>query len=182
MAIKQANRPISIDTVLGADKLVVEHFSMTDELEDLYQIDVELLSTDPAISFEGLVGTAATIKLQLKSGGPRLFNGLISRFVQTHHERTHAYYRATLVPWLWFLTRASDCRIFQNKTAVQIIEDVFQAHGFSDYILKINATYRTREYCVQYRETDFNFVSRLLEQEGIYYYFKHEDGQHQLVL
>jgi len=95
----------------------------------------------------------------------------------------YGLYRATLSPWLWFLTRTSDCRIFQNMTVPAIIEQVFHDHGFNDFIpTKLSGSYRTWEYCVQYRETDFNFVSRLMQQEGIYYYFTHENGKHTLVL
>ena len=86
------------------------------------------------------------------------------------------------MPWLWFLTRTSDCRIFQEKTVPDIIKEIFRDHGFTDFEERLSGSYRTWVYCVQYRETDFNFVSRLMEQEGIYYYFKHENGKHTLVL
>jgi type VI secretion system secreted protein VgrG len=88
-------------------------------------------------------------------------------------------------PWLWFLTRTADCRIFQDKTAHEIILEVFKDekhHGVPDYEDHCTGKYATREYCVQYRETDFNFVSRLMEEEGIYYYFEHSDGRHVLKL
>ena len=81
-------------------------------------------------------------------------------------------YEAEVVPWLWFLSLFSDCRIFQNMTAQEIIEQVFSDRGFSDYRFDVQATLPTREYCVQYRETDLNFVSRLLEEEGIFYFFE----------
>ncbi|HEV2319247.1 MAG TPA: type VI secretion system tip protein TssI/VgrG, partial [Verrucomicrobiae bacterium] len=91
-------------------------------------------------------------------------------------------YRATLSPWLWLLTRTSDCRIFQNQKVPDIIESIFKDQGFNDYKLKLSAGYSPREYCVQYRETDFNFVSRLMEEEGIYYFFQHQNGKHILTL
>ncbi len=87
-----------------------------------------------------------------------------------------------VVPWLWFLTRIADCRIFQDKTIPEIIEAVFKSRGFSDYRLSLMPNYEKREYCVQYRETDFNFVSRLMEQYGIFYYFEHKNGKHTMVL
>ena len=87
-----------------------------------------------------------------------------------------------MVPWLWFLTRTSNCRIFQEMTVPDIIKQVFRDHGFTDFDDALSGTYRTWEYCVQYRETDFEFVSRLMEQEGIYYFFTHENGKHMLVL
>ncbi|HJR28040.1 MAG TPA: type VI secretion system tip protein VgrG, partial [Pseudomonas sp.] len=93
-----------------------------------------------------------------------------------------ASYQATLRPWLWLLTRTSDCRIFQNLTIPQIIKQVFRDLGFSDFEDALSRPYREWEYCVQYRETSFDFVSRLMEQEGIYYFFRHEQGRHVLVL
>ena len=93
-----------------------------------------------------------------------------------------AQYQATMVPWLWFLTQTSDCRIFQEKTVPDIIKQVFSDLGFTDIEERLTGSYRTWTYCVQYRETDFNFVSRLMEQEGIYYYFLHENGKCTLVL
>jgi type VI secretion system secreted protein VgrG len=91
-------------------------------------------------------------------------------------------YRAYLVPWLWMLTQTSDCRIFQNKTAPQIIQEIFTEGNFQDFSLRLFVDYPQYEYCVQYRETDFAFISRLMEQEGIFYFFEHENGKHTLVL
>ncbi|MCX6637162.1 MAG: type VI secretion system tip protein VgrG, partial [Acidobacteria bacterium] len=91
-------------------------------------------------------------------------------------------YKALVVPWLWLLTRTSDCRIFQEMTVPDIIKKVFRDHGFTDFDDRLSGSHRSWEYCVQYRETDFNFVSRLMEQEGIYYYFTHENGKHKMVL
>ncbi|WP_038825311.1 type VI secretion system tip protein VgrG, partial [Pseudomonas aeruginosa] len=85
-------------------------------------------------------------------------------------------------PWLWLLTRTSDCRIFQNQKVPDIIKQVFRDLGFSDFEDALSRSYREWEYCVQYRETSFDFVSRLMEQEGIYYWFRHEQKRHILVL
>ena len=87
-----------------------------------------------------------------------------------------------MVAWLWFLNLFSDCRIFQNKSVPDIVEQVFKDRGFSDYKLQLQGSYPEREYCVQYRETDFNFVSRLLEEEGIFYFFEQSQEKHTLVL
>ena len=93
-----------------------------------------------------------------------------------------ASYQVTLRPWLWLLTRTSDCRIFQNQKVPDIIKQVFRDLGFSDFEDALSRSYREWEYCVQYRETSFDFVSRLMEQEGIYYWFRHEQSRHILVL
>jgi type VI secretion system secreted protein VgrG len=87
-----------------------------------------------------------------------------------------------VVPWLWFLTRTADCQIFQNISVPDILEKVFKAFGFTDYELNLAGHYPKREYCVQYRETTFNFVSRLMEHEGMFYFFQHEDGKHTMVI
>lgn len=182
MAVIQKNRQMAINTVPAGEKLFLERFSLTEQMGRLFQIDAELGSEDPAIKFDDVVGTNATIRLELPNKKTRYFNGFISRFVQTEQQRNYAHYRATLVPWLWFLTRTADCRIFQKKKVPDIIEAVFKAQGFNDYKPSLSGKYGEWEYCVQYRETDFNFVSRLMEQEGIYYFFQHENGKHTLVL
>jgi type VI secretion system secreted protein VgrG len=182
MAATQKHRFLAIGTALGADKLLIEKLALTDSLGRLFQMEVELASEDPAIAFDDIVGTNATVRLELPDKKTRYFNGYVARFAQTAQEHRFARYRATLVPWLWFLTRTADCRIFQKMKVPDIIEKVFKDHGFKDYKLSLSGVYREWEYCVQYRESDFSFVSRLMEQEGIYYYFEHADGTHTLVL
>jgi type VI secretion system secreted protein VgrG len=182
MPVKQDNRLVAIGTPLGDDVLALRSFSLQDQLGRLFHIEAELSSEDGAIDFDKVVGNNVTIRLDIGQAADRFFNGFVSRLVQVANQGGYAHYRATIVPWLWFLTRTADCRIFQQKTAPDIIEAVFKGHGFNDYKLNLSGAYVPREYCVQYRETDFNFVSRLMEQEGIYYFFKHEDGKHTLVL
>ncbi len=182
MPPKQESRLLAIKTALGADTLVVRSVSIREEISRLFQIEAELSSEDAQIDFDKVIGQAATLRLDIGQKGKRYFNGFVSRFTQVGNEGGYAHYRALLVPWLWFLTRTSDCRIFQQKTVPDIIEQIFKDNGFDDYQLKLSGSYQPWEYCVQYRETAFNFVSRLMEQEGIYYFFKHEDGKHTLVL
>lgn len=178
----QKHRLIAIGTALGDDQPLITSFSMTEQLGRLFHIEVELASEERAINFDKVVGSNTTLRLELQDGKTRYFNGYVSRFVQAGEQGDFARYRATIVPWLWFLTRTADCRIFQKKKVPDIIEEVFKANGFKDYKLRLSGSYAEWEYCVQYRETDFNFVSRLMEQEGIYYYFTHDDGVHTLVL
>ena len=181
MAITQENRELAIATPLGVDVLLLTRMSGTEQLGRPFRFDLELASEDDQIEVEDIVGKNVTIRLLL-GGEPRYFNGYINRFTQLITSGGLARYRATVVPWLWFLTRTADCRIFQEKTVPDIIEKVFGDHGFTDFKRSLSGEYRTWEYCVQYRETDFNFVSRLMEQEGIYYFFEHENGKHSLVL
>ncbi len=181
--IIQANRNLAINTALGADKVLITHATINEQLGRPFQMEVELTSDDPNIAFDSIVGTNATIRVELtNSKTPRFFNGFVSRFVQTDANGTGGTYRATLVPWLWFLTRTADCRIFQTKSVPDIIKQVFRDHGFTDFKDSLSGTYGAWDYCVQYRETDFNFVSRLMEHEGIYYFFEHANGKHTLVL
>jgi len=122
------------------------------------------------------------VRIETSRGDTRYFNGLVSSFAQRRRIGRLARYEANVVPWLWLLTRTSDCRIFQDQKVPDIIKAIFGDHGLTDFDDRLTRTYRQWEYCVQYRETDFNFVSRLMEQEGIYYFFDHENGKHKLVL
>ncbi len=178
----QENRLIGIETPLGKDVLLLRGFSGQEGVSRLSNFDLDLLSHDPDIKFEDIIGKRVTLRVTLGSEKKRYFNGFISRFSQTGSDRGLANYRATMVPWTWFLTRTSDCRIFQKKTIPAIIEQVFKDLGFTDYKLQLQGSFEPRDYCVQYRETDFNFVSRLMEQYGLLYFFEHEKDKHTLVI
>jgi len=178
----QETRLIGIETPLGKDILLLRGFSGQEGISRLSNFDLDLLSHDPDIKFEDIIGKRVTLRVTLGSDKKRYFNGFISRFMQTGSDRGLANYRATMVPWLWFLTRTSDCRIFQKKTIPDIIEQIFKDLGFTDYKLQLQGSFEPRDYCVQYRETDFNFVSRLMEQYGLLYFFEHEKGKHTLVI
>ena len=179
----QKHRELAIsDKPLGEDVLLLISVSGTEQLGRLFEYQLELASEDHQIAPESIIGQNVTIRFELGNGETRYFNGYVSYFTQQKSSGQLARYRATVVPWLWFLTRMADCRIFQEKTIPQIIEQIFRDRGFTDFENGLSSNYRTWEYCVQYRETDFNFVSRLMEQEGIYYFFKHENGKHTLVM
>ena len=178
----QTDRSIAIGTPLDEEALILTGFSGTEQLGRPFQYRLELLSEDFGILFQDIVGENVTVRLDLADDQTRYFNGFVSRFVQTYPRGRYARYEAEVVPWLWFLTRTSDCRIFQEMTVPDIIMQVFRDHGFTDFEDRLTGNYATWDYCVQYRETDFSFVSRLMEQEGIYYYFQHENGKHTLVL
>jgi type VI secretion system secreted protein VgrG len=172
-----------LNTPLGDDVLIVKSFSGTEEVSRLYSYVVEAIADKTSLSFDARVGKPATLILILENNQKRYISGHVKRFTQPSRLDDLNHYHVEIVPWLWFLTQRSDCRIFQNKTAIEIITDVFNAAGFSGkFENKTSATYRKREYCVQYRETDFNFVSRLMEEEGIFYFFTHGNNTHKLVL
>jgi type VI secretion system secreted protein VgrG len=179
----QAPRHIAIDTPLGEDVLLLRSFSVHEEISRLPEFDLELLSEDYEIDFDDIIGQNVTIRMDLPKGGRRYWNGFINGFEQGRSTSVQfAQYRATMVPWLWFLRRTSDCRIFQDMTVPDIVKQIFNDLGFSDIDDRLSGDYQSWTYCVQYRETDFNFVSRLMEQEGIYYYFSHEPGKCNIVL
>ncbi|KAA6187361.1 type VI secretion system tip protein VgrG [Thiohalocapsa marina] len=182
MTLSQQARELSVSTSLGDDVLLLRGMAASEQLSRLFEYQLELVSEDIDIRHSDLLGQPATVRVSLLDGGQRYFSGIVSRFSQVGFDGAFAIYQATLVPWLWFLTRTADCRIFQDKTVPDIVKEIFREHGYTDFEERLSASYRQWGYCVQYRETDFNFVSRLMEQEGIYYYFVHEEGKHTLIL
>jgi type VI secretion system secreted protein VgrG len=178
----QQHREAEVITPLGKDVVLLTSMSGAERLGRLFEYQLELASTNHQINAADIVGQNVSIRLDLPAGEPRYFNGFVSCFTQAPASGRLARYRATVVPWLWFLTRTADCRIFQEKKVPDIIKEVFRNHGLTEFEDRLSGKYRVWEYCVQYRETDFDFVSRLMEQEGIYYFFKHDNGKHTLVL
>ncbi|MHC1742005.1 MAG: type VI secretion system Vgr family protein [Syntrophobacteraceae bacterium] len=188
MRLTQENRLIAADTPLGRDVLLLTSFQGKENMSHLFEFELSFISENHNISFESIVGKNVTVSIFLPDGSKRYWNGIVSRFSQGRggEERgsdpRYATYAATVVPWLWLLTHSADIRIFQELKAPDIIEKVFTDRGFQDFKLQLHGNYEKREYCVQFRETDFAFVSRLMEEEGIFYYFEHERGKHTLVL
>ena len=175
-------RSIAVQTALGKDALLLRGLQGEEGLSRLFTFDLDLLCEQPTIDVAAVMGKSATVGMRLADGTDRFFNGIISRIALTGAEGRFTTYRAELVPWLWLLTRRSDCRAFQNLPVPAIVEKVFKDAGFLDFANRVQKVYPPREYTVQYRETDFNFVSRILEQAGIFYFFQHENGKHTLVL
>jgi type VI secretion system secreted protein VgrG len=174
---------IAVNTPLGKDVLLLLGFSGREEMSRPFRYTLEMLSSKDSLAAKDVIGKSVTWMVRRADRGPRYFNGIVSRFMAGGFQiRGLRYYRAEVVPGLWFLTRTTDCRIFQNKTAPQIIEQIFKDLGFTAYKLNLRGSYATREYCVQYRETDLDFVSRLMEQEGIFYFFSHDNGKHTMTL
>ena len=181
-----ATRPITVTSPLGADVLKLYRLTATEELGWLSLFELELLSTQADIELDDLLGKPMSVALELPSGKVRYLNGVVTRFAQTGRTGRFTQYHATLRPWLWLLTRTADCCILSGeagpRTVPEIIKEVFRRNKQSDFKEHLHGTYKAREYCVQYRETDFAFVSRLMEEEGIYYYVEHEEKKHHVVL
>ena len=182
--VTQNRRLFYFNSPLGLDVLMVSKFSGTEQISELFQFKLELASEDPNIQTEDLLGKNVTVGIRHRDGVSfRYFNGQISRFAPSRHEGRLSYYSAEMVPWVWFLTLSNGCHIYQDKTVPQVIEDQFSKFGFRNYDTGgIKEIHKPWENCVQYMESSWNFVTRLMEMEGIYYYFKHEEGKHTLML
>jgi type VI secretion system secreted protein VgrG len=186
MATTQDGRLMSIATPLGKDYLLVNRFTATEGLSQLFSIDIELLHEENTVSFSpttvdphSLIGQAVTLSIAASDGSTREFTGMVNKFSQGNRDVRFSYYYISVVPHIWLLTQKSQSRMFQQKSVPDILKTVLT--GFQ-VKYELQDTYEPRNYCVQYRETDFDFVSRLMEEEGIYYYFEHSGGAHQMII
>ncbi|MBL0941177.1 MAG: type VI secretion system tip protein VgrG [Alphaproteobacteria bacterium] len=177
---------LKLDTPLSKNSLVLKKFSGQERISEPYEFDLLMLSEKKDLSFEELVGKEVTITLEC---GPnkRYFHGIIGEFLQSRTDFLKnsdlTIYTAKLYPKLWMLKFTRDCRIFQNKTVIEIIKIIFDENQITDVEMRLgDSEWKVRDYCVQYNESCFNFVSRLLEAEGIFYFFEHRQGGHKLIL
>ena len=168
-------------TPLAGNNLFFRSLSGDEAMGGLFEYTVQVLSTNPNIKLADSLGQSMTVSIQLTNGGLRHFNGVVTRLSRVGLHGTHFLYRLVLHPWLWFLSRNADCRIFQNRSVPEVVAKVLRKQPGNVFEEALE-TYDPRDYLVQYRETDLNFVNRLLEQEGIAYHFEHELGKHTLVL
>lgn len=196
MSYTQKERLISVNVEgFDADALLLSGFSGHEAISRLFSFQLDLLSernpntSNDAVAmmkgpvdFAKIIGHSATISLRLPNDKMRYFTGRVIRFSQSGADAVFTHYQMEIVPSVWKLTHQADCRIFHNKTVVEIIQKVLELRLISNYKLKLISTYPPIEYCVQYRETDFNFISRLMEQHGIFYYFVHTDTDHTMVI
>ncbi|MCX7099873.1 MAG: type VI secretion system tip protein TssI/VgrG [Methylococcales bacterium] len=187
---QQSTRFASVTTPLGEDALLFCRMNGHEEISRLFEYELDLLVENKGLGsivtggfpINNVLGQAMTVALPLPGGDTRYFHGLVAQFRHYGAEDDCLLYRAVLRPWLWFLTRNSNCQIFQDKSVPDIIKKIFSDNGYSDFEIQLTQTYKPRNYCVQYRESDFNFVSRLMECEGIFYFFRHEETKHILVI
>ncbi len=179
--ITQVNRTISIsDFSLGKDTLLLTEFNGTEFISDLFQFEVEVLSENHAITAEQIVAKICTLTVNAKQ--KRYFNGYVSDMaIGEITENKLRKYTLTLVPWLWFLDKTNNHRIFQDKNTKEIVTQIFKNLGFNDFEFKAEGGNK-REYCIQHNESDLHFISRLLEEDGIAYYFKHDKNTHMMVI
>jgi type VI secretion system secreted protein VgrG len=176
----QADGPLAITTPLGKDVLLLTGIRGYEAISQLFNFQLDLLAeVKSEVHFDAILGQNVTVTMGLPNGEQRCFNGMVKRFSQSSRDETFVGFRAEVVPQLWLLTKKVQSRTFQHLSVPDILHQVFSG---LDVTYEILATYYQRDFCVQYRESDFDFVSRLMEEEGIYYFFKHSDGSHQMVV
>src|SRR5262245_2532314 len=175
---------LAIESSLGKDHLLLTSIDGQEGISELFSYELEMLSIDPSITAESMIGDKVTITITAEDGTPRGIHGMVAQWrAGPLNNRKLRQYRAKVVPWLWYLGHTTDCRIFQNLSVPEIIEQVFSTLGFSDFEMAMSkGDYPKCEFCVQYRETALNFVSRLMEEVGIFYYFRHEENRHVVVI
>jgi type VI secretion system secreted protein VgrG len=178
-------RTTTLTSTLG-DTLLFANMTANERLGRLFAYELQAISRNAEIDLRALLGTPMTAKYVSRKGYTRYFNGIVSEaaqsgFVSVENVR-YAQYDFTIVPKPWLLTRRRDCRIYRNMSVPQIVSQLLNEIGYGDLKQSLTGNYAKREYCVQYRESDFDFMSRLMEQEGIYYFFTHTEHAHTMVL
>ncbi|KVO39262.1 type VI secretion protein [Burkholderia ubonensis] len=194
--LTQLNRYVTIDTPLGPDVLLVSAAIVDEFVNRLPEIHLDLLSHRHDLTPDQLIGQQVKLKFDhqacqltlerivASSGGDefRHFDGFVSSFDRAGNPGRVTQYQMTVVPWFWFLTRSTDCRIFQRKTAQDILSEVFQEHGFTDFVFDIHTAQKPLDYVVMYQESYYNFCARLMEQEGLIWTHRYEKDKHVLAI
>ena len=163
------------------DGLFPSSFTGREALNSTGEFRVRAIGAAPPVALSGMTGQHATLSL-VWGETPRVIDAVCTRAALLPSTVDASHYSVELRSWLWLLTLASDNRVFQGKTTQQIIEAVFKGHNAIDYSFSLTGNYEARDWCVQYAETDFSFVSRLCEEEGWFYFFQHQSGKHTLVI
>ncbi|WP_175709175.1 type VI secretion system Vgr family protein [Burkholderia ambifaria] len=184
----QSNRLFTIQTPMkGRSDLVLVDFQGTEGLSQNFEFHVRLASQDPNIELKKLIGQPVTITLQLTdalaSSEERYFHGYVANFSHLDHDGSFTVYSATLVPWLWMLSRSRDIRIFQEENTEAILAKVFREYGkIASFEFRLSKATKNRSYCTQYRETDLEFVERLMQEDGLFFFFEHAKDGHKLII
>jgi type VI secretion system secreted protein VgrG len=180
VAYTQVHRPMAVTTPLGPDALLLIGFAGQEGISRPFKFELDLLAENKTtVAFDKLLGQNVTVALELPDGKDRYFSGIVSRFSQGQRDARFTEYQAEVVPRLWLWTRRVQSRIFHQTTVPDILKNVLEG---LDVTYEIQGTFHPRDYCVQYRESDFAFASRLMEEEGLYYFFKHTAGGHTMVV
>ena len=183
----QKNRLLSITTPLGEDFLLINKFHAKESVSELFEIDVELLYDEEeddaynvtVVEDNEILGKTVSISIEQEDGGKRTMTGMVNDFTLIGRNRRFTFFYATIVPRVWKLTQIIQSRIFQHITVPDILKKVFAGYEVK---YQFECDYKPRNYCVQYQESDFAFASRLMEEEGIFYYFEHTPQSEKLIL
>jgi len=180
---KQTDRLMQFSSPLGKDVLLIESLDGTEGISRLFEYHAELLAAaGTAIDPKSIVGSKVAVAIALSDvKGNRWINGIVASFEQCAGDEDFDVYRARIVPSMWQMTLSSNCRVFQDKTVLEIVKTVIGDYGLS-LSEQTNGDYKKLDYCTQYSESDFHFVSRLLEESGIFYWFEHTDQDNKIVL
>jgi len=179
----QETRPFRVAVgSMAQDALLLDGFSFTSRVSEPFRASLQLLSENDSVNVADVLRQPVLLAMDLPDGSRRFIHGFCNRFAQRGKDEDLTAYEAEVVPWIWFLSLTQDCRIFQEKNVLEIVEEVFEKYGNAEYEIRCVETPPQREYCVQYRESDLDFVSRLMEEEGIFYFFEHSEEGHTLII
>jgi len=179
----QENISVTVATPLADDVFRVRSIRGEEALSGLFRYELELLSEDGAVDFKAIVGQQVSVAIEFSDQATKRYvTGIVTDFSQHDHDARFWLYRAVVRPPFWLATRSSGCQIFQDKSVTDIAEAVLGDLGITDYSLETTATYAARDYCVQYNESAFDFLNRLFEDEGIFYFFRHAQDACTLVI
>ncbi len=187
MSVTQDDRLLKLATPLEKDFLLIDRMTCSEGLSRLFRVEMDILHFEDseghkptAVDPHDLIGQLMTVSVTQEDKSERYFNGICAGFTLSHRNERFSLYSAVIVPTVWVLTQSAQSRIFQNKTVEEVLKEVFK--GFQEIDYEIKGIDEKRNYCVQYRETDWDFASRLMEEEGIYYYFEHTAENHRLII
>ncbi len=178
----QSGRLLQFTSTLGADVLLIDALQGAEGISRLFDFHLDLLAAaGTEIDPKNLIGTKATVEIALlEVQGSRYINGLIAAFEQASGGDEFDLYRLRLVPSLWQLQLSTNCRVFQAMSAMDIVKKVISPYGLS-VVDKTSGTLQVLDYCTQYNETDFDFISRITEQHGIFYWFEHSEDDNKVI-
>ncbi len=184
MPIEERTRFIFTSSALADDTFTLVEFTGLEAISKLYKFEIILDAEDPEIDLKEVLKNPVTLTIERDGEAQRTFHGILSRFEQLHEYSEHIYYRAVLVPRLWIADQHHENQLFLDKKLPEIIEEILKQTGLTsqDYELRLTGNYQPWEYICQYNETDFNFISRWMEREGIYYYFDQNDDGEKIII
>jgi len=183
MPPSQSNRAAQLTTPLGQDALLFRSLNGFERLSLPFEYRISALATSREVDLDGLLGEVCTLAVQITSSDRRYFHGRCAQIGFVGNENGGLLYELTLRPDFWFLSRNRNCRIFQDLSAADIVSQLLQERGITRFKLKLEHGFPPkRRFCVQYMESDFAFISRLLEHEGLHYFFRHDQSGHEMII